>query len=502
MKKFLLLLLSLAAAATCSAQLSFSDDEIRAMKEKLKSEVEAELKAEMMAEGRQKLGSDSAYKAELKAEIIEEMKKESAAADSAERERVKAELRAEMKAEQDSARKSKKTVWMSDASEMDDSYMDNDVVPILDKSGFGIRTKAGDFLFKPYALIHTAASFKYYDDEGLNLAEQDRVLNSGFSIPNAIIGISGKAFNRVTFNIAINASKTGANILQQAWFDVFFFESLRLKAGKFKTPFMHGYLSTLGQTLFPELPSSMTTAVRTNLSLDAVQPSINTGFDLGVTLHGSVKERFEYEVGVFNGTGSSVNTATRGTSDDYKGLPSLLYAARIAYTPFGSMPGHQGDPGDLNSNKLSVALSANYLVEANSESSNDVRAGVEVSWIYKRLYVAAEFYMLKMYWTSRMQNPGLNPMFWGAYVQAGYFITPNWQLAARYDFMDRNGIDVAGFLNMPAVGVNYYFSNINLKLQAMYQFLGRWGHATQLERDGDDLGMAMHSATIQLQYTF
>ena len=210
-------------------------------------------------------------KEQIKAEVLQEISVQQAKADSM----------AQTSGTPDSIGKNGRTVWLADASSLDYSHMDNDVVPILDKSGFGVRTKAGDFLFKPYALIHTAATFNYYDDEGLTLSEVDRVFNSGFSIPNAIIGISGKAFNRLTFNIAINAAKTGGDILQQAWFDVFFFESLRLKAGKFKTPFTHGYLSTMGQTLFPELPYSMTKPVRTNLSLDAVQPHINTGFDLG-----------------------------------------------------------------------------------------------------------------------------------------------------------------------------------------------------------------------------
>ena len=59
-----------------------------------------------------------------------------------------------------------------------------------------------------------------------------------------------------------------------------------------------------------------------------------------------------------------------------------------------------------------------------------------------------------------------------------------------------------GFMNMPAVGVNYFFKGCNLKLQAMYQFVGRWGHDTQLDRDNDDLGIATHNATVMLQYTF
>jgi hypothetical protein len=36
----------------------------------------------------------------------------------------------------------------------------------------------------------------------------------------------------------------------------------------------------------------------------------------------------------------------------------------------------------------------------------------------------------------------------------------------------------------------------------MYQFTGRYGHETQLDRDNDDLGISTHTATVQLQYSF
>ena len=87
-------------------------------------------------------------------------------------------------------------------------------------------------------------------------------------------------------------------------------------------------------------------------------------------------------------------------------------------------------------------------------------------------------------------------------MQGGYFVTNKMQLTARYDFFNRNGMAKDGFLNMPAVGFNYFFTGVNLKLQAMYQFIGRTGHDTQLDRDNDDLGLAMHSGTVLLQYTF
>ena len=36
----------------------------------------------------------------------------------------------------------------------------------------------------------------------------------------------------------------------------------------------------------------------------------------------------------------------------------------------------------------------------------------------------------------------------------------------------------------------------------MYQYTGRTGHDTQLDRDNDDLGLTKHSACLMLQYTF
>ena len=382
-----------------------------------------------------------------------------------------------------------------------DDEIDNDIVPLAGKQGIRFQTKAGDFLFKPYMLVQTMATLNHYDDEGLDLADQDNVANSGFAIPNAIIGFSGKAFRVVTFNIAVNAAKSGGELLQQAWFDAAVSDAFRVKVGKFKVPFTNGYLATLGQTLFPALPLSMTAAANLNMSINSVPPVMNLGFDVGVNFHGLVKDRFEYNVGIFNGTGSGVNGATNTMHDDRTWLPSLLYAARVAYMPWGKMPTHQGSPDDLHNNKLLFALAANYNAEAEYESSDDLRLGAEVEWLHNRLMLSAEFYYLRMNWTKRMQrSDAFNS--WGGYVQVGYFVTPKAQAALRYDLFDRNGTARAGIINMPAVGFNYYFVKCNLKLQAMYQYLGKWGHATQLDRDNDDAGLAMHSATVMLQYTF
>ena len=377
----------------------------------------------------------------------------------------------------------------------------NGIVSLAGREGFTISSKKGDFLFKPYLLVQTGMHLNWYDDEGLDRAyNQDNMANSGFSVPYAVLGFTGKAFGKVAFNLSINAAASSGALLQQAWFDIQWRPELQLRAGKFKTPFTHAYLTTLGETLMPQLPVSLTSSVILPYSLNAVTPQIGTGFDLGIELHGLLNGRWGYQIGLFNGTGINVNNATKTFSDDWH-IPSLLYAGRLTYMPKGVMPSTQGNPNRLHENKLLLGLSASVNVESENESTNDSRVGLEFAWLYRKLYLAAEAYWMHVGFTER-QKIYESYDYLGGYIQGGYFVAPRLQAALRYDLFNRNGTGKDGLLNMPAVGVNYFFKGCNLKLQAMYQYIARTGHATQLDRDNDNLGLATHSGTILLQYTF
>lgn len=382
-----------------------------------------------------------------------------------------------------------------------DADTENGVVSFAGRKGFIWESKNGKFEFKPYLMVQTGLDINYYDSEGLDAAyNQDHVHNTGFNIPYAVLGFTGRAFGFITYNLSINAAASGGALLQQAWADMKLRDEFGIKVGKFKTPFTHATLTTLGETLFPTLPVSLTAPVIMPHSLNAVTPSMMTGFDLGVEIHGLVKNKWGYEVGIFNGTGAATNSATKTFSDDWH-IPSLLYAARFTFQPKGVMPATQGNPNQLDLDKLLVGVSASMNVESENESTNDFRAGLELAWMHNRLYLAGEAYYMHVGFTKRQKiDESFNYM--GGYVQAGYFVTDRLQPALRYDFLDRNGLDKGGFLNMPAVGLNYYFKGVNLKLQAMYRYIGRTGHKTQLDRDNDDLGLAQHNGTLQIQYTF
>lgn len=387
------------------------------------------------------------------------------------------------------------------ASAQYDADTENGVVSFAGRKGFVWESTDKKFEFKPYLMVQTAVDFNYYDSEGLDPAyNQDHVHNTGFSIPYAVLGFTGRAFGFISYNLSINAAASGGALLQQAWADMKVADEFGVRIGKFKTTFTHATLTTLGETLFPTLPVSLTAPVILPHSLNAVTPSMMTGFDLGVEFHGMVKDKWGYQVGLFNGTGSSTNSATKTFSDDWH-IPSLLYAGRLTFQPFGVMPATQGNPNQLDLNKLLVGASASINVESENESTNDFRAGLELAWMRNRLYLAAEAYYMHVGFTKR-QKIDDSFDYLGGYLQAGYFVSDRVQPALRYDFLDRNGLDKGGFLNMPAVGVNYFFKGVNLKLQAMYRYIGRTSHKTQLDRDNDDLGLAQHNGTIQIQYTF
>lgn len=385
--------------------------------------------------------------------------------------------------------------------------MDNGVLGIADDRGFTLQSKDGRFVFKPYLFLQTRGQLNYYDDEGLDKAyNQDNVANSGFAVPYAILGFTGKTFGCLDYNLSINAAATGANVLQQAWIDYSISPAARFRAGKFKTPFTHAYLTTLGETLFPLLPTSLTTSAIMPHTLNAVNPQIGTGFDVGAEFHGQARLKpttqwlMGYEVGLWNGSSSVVNGASKTFSDDWH-IPSLLYAGRLTFMPWGSMPMTQGNSRMLKGRHMQFGVSGGLNVESESESTNDARLGAEFSMLYNRWYVGAEAYWMHVGFTSR-QKIDTKFNYWGAYGQVGYFLLPTLQMGLRYDFMDRNNSSKDGFLNMPAFVCNYYIPKVHLKLSAMYQFTGRYGHDTQLDRDNDDLGISTHHASLQVQFSF
>ncbi len=378
-----------------------------------------------------------------------------------------------------------------------EKFVESEVISLIGKNGFEITNKEATFKFKPYLLLQTNVQGSYVDDEGLGLADYDNFVKTGFGVPNAIVGFAGKSFDVVTFNLALNPAK---QMLSQAWFDLNVNESFRMRMGKFKTPMFRAFQVRLGEKILPNAPQSLTTAVNIPYNLNSVNPMALSGFDVGIQFHGLLGGVFNYKAGMFNGTGSKVNDATRTTSDD-TGLPSWMYALRLAYAPLGAMPISTGGPLYRDDVKFEVAGASSYTIEANGESSNDLRTAVEFSLLYKALYFSAEGFWLQIDFTERQRTePDFN--FFGGYAQLGYLFASNTQPVVRFEALDRNSAEVDGLLLIPAVGVNQFLDGQNMKVQIMYQSLMKTGHSSQMEENDDDNGMPEHKVVVQVQFAF
>lgn len=375
---------------------------------------------------------------------------------------------------------------------------ESSVVSLAGREGFRWKTQRGDFEFNPYTLVQTYAQANYMNSRWLALTDQDDFKAVGFGINNAILGIAGRGFERVTFNLALNPACAGGCLLNQAWMDLSVSDALRLRVGKFKVPAHWAVQVRLGQSLFPRLPTSLTARVNMPFGLNSVNPMMALGFDIGVMLHGIVARHLEYQLGVFNGEGIGVNAPT-STLRDNRGVPGLLYAARIAYYPLGAMRPEESASLNGSSTQMLFGLSSSQNVEANAESSDDFRAGAEAALRTRGLYLSAEGYLLRMAFTERQRGEAART-FLGAYGQIGVDAGKGLEPIVRFEVFDRNSLSERGLLLLPAVGLNWYLAGQNLKLSAAYQALVRAGYLTELEAHQDDNAIYDHSGQVQVQF--
>lgn len=185
-------------------------------------------------------------------------------------------------------------------------------------------------------------------------------------------------------------------------------------------------------------------------------------------------------------------------ADDTK-LPALLGAARLTWQPLGALSPEEGGAGAIGAPRVHVGVSTSYNVEGNGESSNDLRAGLELVVIGRGFTWTSEGYLLHMRFTERMRGtPSL--VFYGAYSTLARYLGSGIEPFVRWDVFDRNSTRVAGMLLLPGVGLNYYAFGPNLKLQAFYQYAATVGHGGRASATDDVADMGQHMAILQLQF--
>ena len=135
-----------------------------------------------------------------------------------------------------------------------DADTENGVVSLPAAKGFVWESANKKFEFKPYLMVQTAIDFIIMTAKALTL----RIIRIMCTTPGSRFltqcwVFTGRAFGFITYNLSINAAASGGGLLQQAWADMKMSDGFHVRVGKFKTPFTHATLTTLGETLFPTL---------------------------------------------------------------------------------------------------------------------------------------------------------------------------------------------------------------------------------------------------------
>lgn len=254
--------------------------------------------------------------------------------------------------------------------------------------------------------------------------------------------------------------------LRDAQIEAAYLNWLTPKVGQFKVPFDREFLTS-------------------GYGLQLIERSIaNTEFsvqrDIGIQVSGSqIADVFEYQIGVFNGSGANQNNV----DEDY------IYTGRLVWSPFGPYPYYQAAVDNPQSPLLALGVGGAYMpgLEPGERAALAGRLGsatimpvesdvsqwtADLAFKYKRLSLEAGYYYREIdpkTWTT-FGSQDAN----GYYIQGGYFLIPKeFEVATRYAFVEPdnpnqiNNNDLEEF----TIGGTYYFLGHPIKTQVNYSFL-------------------------------
>ncbi len=281
--------------------------------------------------------------------------------------------------------------------------------------------------------------------------------NSSFSTPRVRLDFSGHAFDEdVRYRIQIDTddmSDGGSTVLKDAYIEWGNEDhGYAIRGGQFRVPF--GRQALMG---------------RNNLQfVDRADSTEAFDFfrDVGAMLHGScLDDAIQYSAGFFNGTGEdAVNDGT-----------DHLAAFRLVVNPLGG--GFDNFEGDLErTDELGLSLGASYALKNLSEAQGMDFFGAMVEGEQNVIGLDAQFRYLGFsaqgeVFVSTVEEDD-DTAFEdiddnGFYVQAGYFILDDVELAGRYSMRNRedDNLGTDDDTSEVTVGLNYYIAGHGHKIQ-------------------------------------
>jgi len=358
-------------------------------------------------------------------------------------------------------------------------------------NGFFLSSADGNYKLNISGLVQARWMFndaKKGDQSSLNPAVNDwndRNTQWGFSSGYTLLNFSGNVVDPSwTYRVRINLTQNNPavnSLLDFAYIKKTMDNGLNFTMGQFRAPWMREVLVEDGHQL----------AVTRSMLATIFGQGFSQGFQVGYAADDwNVNAMYADSIGggfanvnnfgtTFAGMPSSQNTAwnatpakwsfaargeykLKGTWKDFEDESSfrddgefgMLFGASImaqnfwAYNSEAMNPGFPGQPvvGGGSAGGTQVGLTADVTAQFGGWSISG--AGV---WVNS-----------KNSWTGDKTNP------WGVNVQGGYFVTDEWELFGRYEYIDYNFGDAVansntGKYNGVTIGANWFMAKHNAK---------------------------------------
>lgn len=333
-------------------------------------------------------------------------------------------------AAQDSApSRAEARVEVAPESALDADTGDSAASPTGDDHGFVLRSDDGAHSLRLAALMQ----LQYAHDWGHDSSETDALF-----VNRARVGLLGSVFSRDLRYLLVAELGGDVRLLFLTVDYTVVPDWLTIRVGQFKRPFSRSFITMAGQMSMIDRPST-------------VGPDVfGDGVDVGLMLHNGSTGVFEYAVGVFGGSASSMRLDR----------VDPLLAVRLGYN-IGTVDGYS--ESDLEGGAPRFGIAAAGLVDCDADGDHDAFTSVVVDFAFKAygfsltsaIYVGAR--QGGQHWLDqRLRSVG-------HYTQIGYLVAHAIEPVLRYSVLA--SVDGSDTQHDFEAGLNVYFHGHALKLQ-------------------------------------
>ncbi len=294
--------------------------------------------------------------------------------------------------------------------------------------------------------------------------------SSNFSQNKARITMSGTAlYKEFNYKLQADLNKGDSSKVKEAYIEWQPCEGMGYRMGRMDTLVARQYAAGNYAKQIPD------DSIATQAFATGTQGGIRA-------FYSDLDDTYNLSASLYNGDSDDEGDYGARSYDDKGGTDTKhAYEAAARVNVLGHMNAY--NEGDIDfTDDLALNIGAAYSYSEGDNLFGDVgdvitakthRVSADANLKVQGFAFHTEFFWAD--YDDKYVDEDINPV--GFYAQAGYFVTPDFEIAGRYSFVDYDGwtamapYGITDDANEVAVSLNYYFWKHNLKAQLAYIFV-------------------------------